>query len=69
MKEKEPQKFSWPWLFIVTSFCFIAFAGLIKLINGSPDHSYLFLIIGIIAFVLSGLSYVGSMVVKESPED
>lgn len=61
-KQKEKLKFSWTGLFFVTAFCFITFAGLIKLINGSADHSSLFLNIGFIGLVLGALTFVTEII-------
>jgi hypothetical protein len=64
MKKNETTQFSWPGLFIVTSFCFFVFSGLIKLINGSSTHSTLFFKTGIASFVLYALAYVADLSIK-----
>ena len=57
MKQKDPTKFSWPGLFIVTSFCFFAFSGLTKLLDGSAEDSSLFFKIGVASFVFFAIAY------------
>ncbi len=61
MKPNETPQFSWSGLFLVTSFCFLAFSGLIKVINGSHLHSVLFTKIAIVSLILSGFTYANSL--------
>ncbi|HLG41645.1 MAG TPA: hypothetical protein VI461_18335, partial [Chitinophagaceae bacterium] len=57
-------EFSWNMLFIVTAICFFAFSGFIKIINGSPAHSALFIKIGVASLVLFFFSLIAGTLSK-----
>ena len=58
MKPKQDSEFSWKTLFIVTAICFLAFSAVVKIIDGSTNHSLLFLKVGAGALVL----FLGSLI-------
>lgn len=64
-EEKELREFSWSNLFLVTGGCFLVFAGLMKLIEGSVHP--LFLRIGLVCLFLRLLAYLIKWQAKKFP--
>ena len=60
MDEKEMRKFSWTELFIVTSCCFFAFCGILKMLGGFQTG--FFLKVGSISLVLGLISWAGKSI-------
>ncbi|MES1222235.1 MAG: hypothetical protein ABUT20_42460 [Bacteroidota bacterium] len=56
MDEREMNEFSWTGLFLVTSFCFFAFSGVLELLNNT--HPVIFTWIGGAALLLGLLNAV-----------
>jgi len=50
MEEEEIKKFSWPGLFLVTSFCFFTFSLFLKFLEGTDPGVFLW--VGIVSFFL-----------------
>jgi len=64
MNLKEETGFSWIGLFFATAICFFVFSIFIKIINGNPSHTLLFLLIGCISVALGMLSFIAALLIK-----
>ena len=64
-EEKEMREFSWSNLFLVTGCCFLVFAGMMKIIEGSVHP--IFLRIGLVCLFLRFLSFLYKWQAKKFP--
>ncbi len=63
MEEREGRAFSLPALLLVTGFCFLSFAQVIKILDGI--HTQFFLVTGLTSFVLGVLTGVCILIDKK----
>lgn len=63
MEDNEINEFSWTTLFFVTGTCFLAFSGLLKLLNS--DHTGLFFRTGLSAIFLGSLCLLNQWLSKK----